>query len=66
MEEIELSTPEEIRTLGEKENYRHLRILEPDTIKQTEMKEQVRKKTFNSLAKSKYLSFFSIYFNFTL
>ena len=34
-----------IRTLGENENNKYKGILEVDTIKQTEMKEKVRKKT---------------------
>ena len=33
-EGIELLNQEEIRTLGEKENYRHFPILEADTTKQ--------------------------------
>ena len=37
-ERIELPNQEKIRTLGEKENYKHLRILEEDTIKHSEMK----------------------------
>ena len=31
---------ESIKMLGEKENYKYLEILETDTIKQTEMKEE--------------------------
>ena len=34
---------EKIRTLGEKENYKYLGILESDIIIQTEMKEKIRK-----------------------
>ena len=33
-----------IRTLGEKETYKYLGILEADTIKQVEMKEKKKKK----------------------
>ena len=33
-EGIELPIMESIRTIGEKENYKYLGILEPDTIKQ--------------------------------
>ena len=32
------------RTLGEKETYKYLSILEVDTIKQMEMKEKIQKK----------------------
>ena len=32
-----------IRTLGEKETYKYLAILEADTLKQVEMKEKIRK-----------------------
>ena len=42
-EEIELLNQEKIRTLGKKENYKYLGILEVDTIKQAEMKEKIRK-----------------------
>ena len=38
-EGIKLPNGECIRTLGKKENYKHLEILEPDTVKQVEMKE---------------------------
>ena len=44
MEGIELSNQERSRTLGEKENYKYLEILEADTIKQVNMKEKIRKK----------------------
>ena len=37
---IELPNQEKIRTLGEKETYKYLGILEPDTTKQVEMKEE--------------------------
>ena len=42
-EGIELPNQEKIRTLGEKETYRYLGILEADTIKQEEMKEKIKK-----------------------
>ena len=38
MEGIELLNKGRIRTLGEKENYKYLGLLEEDTIKQAEMK----------------------------
>ena len=40
MEGIELPNPDKIRTLGIKETYRYLGILESDSIKQAEMKEK--------------------------
>ncbi len=39
----ELQTQEKIRTLGEKETYKYLGILEADTIKQVEMKDKIQK-----------------------
>ena len=42
-EGIELPNQEKLRTLGEKENYKYLGILETDTIKQQEMKEKIKK-----------------------
>ena len=39
-ERIELRNQERIRTLGEKETYKYLGILEADTIKQVELKEK--------------------------
>ena len=41
---IELPNKEKHRTLGEKETYKYLGILEVDIIKQVEMKENKRKK----------------------
>ena len=41
-EGIELSN-QKIKTLGEKETYKYLGILEADTIKQTEIKENIKK-----------------------
>ena len=40
MEGIVVWNEERIRTLGEKETYKYLGILEVDTIKQLEMKEK--------------------------
>ena len=40
---MELPNQDEIRTVGEKETYKYLRILEADTIKQEEMKEKIKK-----------------------
>ena len=42
-EGIELPNQDKIRTLGEKETYKYLRILETDTTKHTEMKEKMKK-----------------------
>ena len=42
-ERIEQPNQEKIRTLGEKETYKHLGILEADTIKQVEMREIISK-----------------------
>ena len=38
---MELPNQDKIRTLGEKETYKYLSILEADTIKQVEMKEKI-------------------------
>ena len=43
MEGINLPKQEKIRTLGEKETYEYLGILEVDTIKQVDMKEKIKK-----------------------
>ena len=40
---IEQPNQEKISTLGEKETYKYLGILEADTIKQVEMKKKLRK-----------------------
>ena len=40
---MELPNKDKIRTLGEKETYKHLEILEADTIKQVEMKDKIKK-----------------------
>ena len=42
IEGIELLNKERIQMYGEKENYKHLGILEVDTIKQAEMKEKIK------------------------
>ncbi len=39
---MELPNQDKIRTLGEKETYKYLGILEADTIKQVEMKEKIK------------------------
>ena len=43
---IELPNQEVIRTLGEKETYKYVRILEANTIKQQEMKGHFFKKVY--------------------
>ena len=40
---MEISSRDKIWTLGEKEIYKYLDILEADTIKQVEMKDQIKK-----------------------
>ena len=40
---MELPNQDKVRTLGEKETYKFLSILEADTIKQVEMKEKNKK-----------------------
>ena len=40
---MELPNQDKIKTLGEKENYKYLRILEADTIKHAEMKDKRKK-----------------------
>ena len=40
---MELPNQDKIRTLGEKETYKYLGILEADTIKQLEMKKKIQK-----------------------
>ena len=40
---MELPNQDKIRTLGEKKTYKYLDILEADTIKQVEMKDQIQK-----------------------
>ena len=46
MNGVKLQNPVVIRTLGEKESYKYLGILEVDTIKQQEMKEKSKKKEY--------------------
>ena len=41
--EMELPNQVKIRTLGEKETYKYLGILDADTIKQVEMKEKIKR-----------------------
>ena len=40
---MELQSQDKITTLGEKETYKYLGILEADTIKQVEMKDNIKK-----------------------
>ena len=40
---MELPNEDKIRTLGEKETYKYLGILEADTIKQVEIKEKIKR-----------------------
>ena len=51
IEGIELPNKEKIRTLGEKETYKYLEILEADTIKQVETKEKVKKEYLRRIRK---------------
>ena len=48
---MELLNKEKIRTLGEKETYKYLGILEADTIKQEEIKEKINKEYFRRARK---------------
>ena len=41
---MELPNQDKIRTPGKKETYKYLGILEDDTIKQVEMKDEIQKK----------------------
>ena len=41
-EGVELANQEKIRTLGERETYKYMKILVADTIKQAEMKEKIK------------------------
>ena len=43
---IELSNQESIRTLGQKENYKYLGILQANSIKQVEMKEKNNQRVY--------------------
>ena len=44
---MELTNQDKIRTLGEKETYKYFVILETDTIKLIEMKENIKKKNIS-------------------
>ena len=48
---MELPNQDKTRTLGEKETYKYLGILEADTIKQVEMKEKIKKEYFRRTRK---------------
>ena len=48
-EGVELPNQVVIRTLGEKETYKYLGILETDTIKRAEMKEKIKKKNLRRI-----------------
>ena len=47
MEWIELPNHKRNRKLGEKDNYKYLRVLEMGIIKQVEMKEKIQKSTLD-------------------
>ena len=49
---MERPNQDKISTLGEKETYKYLGILEADTIKQMEMNEKIRKKIFQENQKA--------------
>ena len=48
---IELPNQEKIRTLGEKETYKYLGILEAGTIKHAEMKEKIKNEFLKRMKK---------------
>ena len=48
---MELPNQEKILTIGEKETYKYLGILEADTIKQEEIKEKIKKEYFRRTRK---------------
>ena len=50
-EGIELPNREKIRTLGKKETYKYLGILEGETIKQAEMNEEIKKEHLKRMKK---------------
>ena len=59
MDIMELLNQEKIRTLGEKESYKYLEILEADTIKQMEMKKKLKKSVLGeqeSYSKQNYIA----------
>ena len=63
IEGIQLPNQENVRTLGEKENYRYLGILEANNFKQTKTKEKVRKEYLRRTRKhleSKFCSRYTI------
>ena len=49
---MELTNQDKIRTLGEKETYKYFVILETDTIKLIEMKENIKKRIFQANQKA--------------
>ena len=49
MERTQLRNQESIRIHGEEENYKKLGTLEADTIRQTEMREKVRKVSLSKI-----------------
>ena len=51
MDWMELPNQDKIRTLGEKETYKYLGILEADTIKQVKTKEKIKKEYFRRTRK---------------
>ena len=51
MNGIELPNQDKIRTILEKETYKHLGILVADSIKQNEMKEKIKKEYFRRTRK---------------
>ena len=46
---MELPNQNKIRTLGEKESYKYLGILEANTLKQMEMKEKIKEEYLREL-----------------
>ena len=48
---MELPNQDKIRTLGEKETYKYLGVLEADTIKQMEVKEKIKKEYLRRIRK---------------
>ena len=53
---MELPNQDKFKTLGEKETYKYLGILETDTIKQVEMKEKIKKERTRKLLETKLFS----------
>ena len=54
--QIELLNQDKIGTLGEKETYKYLWILEANTIKQEEMKEKIKKGEPESYLRQNYIA----------